>query len=178
VDRGQRDHYVALGVARTATQAQIRTAYRRLAREFHPDRNPGDLAAERRFKRVARAYEVLGDSRRRAAYDQRLSHGRFARPGTVGPASYAVDQGPVYHSDLGHHSDFYAAGDPLSVAEAAALTGRSPGWIRSAIRSGRLRASRDPNGYLVRRRDIERLDRTAPRRSRRSHQDGSGASHA
>jgi curved DNA-binding protein CbpA len=174
VDRGQRDHYGALGVARTASHAQIRTAYRRLAREFHPDRNPGDLAAERRFKRVARAYEVLGDARRRAAYDQRLSRGRFARPGTAGPASYAVDHGPVYHSDLGHHSDFYAAGDPLSVAEAAVLTGRSPGWLRSAIRAGRLHASRDPNGYLLRRRDVERLDRTAPRRPRRSAEESSG----
>lgn len=160
------DHYAVLGVARTATQAQIRTAYRRLARALHPDRNPGDPAAERRFKRVGRAYEVVGDPTRRAAYDQRLSRGRFAAPGTGGPASFSVDHGPVYHSDLGHHSDFYAAGDPLTVAEAAALTGRHPAWLRTAIRSGRLRATREGGTYLLRRRDVERLDRTARRRPR------------
>ncbi len=163
----RRDHYAVLEVARTATHAQIRTAYRRLARAHHPDQNPDDPAAERQFKRVARAWEVLGDPRRRAAYDNRLTYGRFAAPGTGGPASYAVDNhGPVYHSDLGHHSDFYAAGDPLSVAEAATLTRRHPDWLRRAIRAGRLRADRDATGYLLRRRDVERLDRTARRRRR------------
>lgn len=166
MDHGRRDHYAVLGVARTATRAQVRTAYRRLAQAFHPDRNPADATAERRFKRVARAYEVLGDARRRAAYDQRLARGRFAAPGTGGRASYAVDHGPVYHSDLGHHSDFYSTGDPLTVAEAAVLTGRHPDWLRAAIRSGRLRATWDPAGYLLRRRDVERLHRTAARRRR------------
>ena len=158
-------HYAALGLPPTATQRQIRAAYRRLARETHPDRQGGDLASERRFKRIARAYEVLGDPARRRAYDQRASWGRFAAPGTAGPATYAVDSGPVYHSDLGHHSDFYQAGDPLTVREAAALIRRDAGWLRRAIRSGRLRASRGPTGYLLRRRDVERLDRTARRRS-------------
>ena len=160
------DHYAVLGVPRTATHAQIRAAYRRLARALHPDRNPADATAERRFKRIARAYEVLGDARRRTAYDQRHTRGRFAAPGTAGPTSYTVDHGPVYHSDLGHHSDFYASGDPLTVAEAAALTGRHPDWLRASIRAGRLRATRDVTGYLLRRRDVERLDRTAVRRRR------------
>jgi molecular chaperone DnaJ len=168
VEPARGDHYAVLGVARTATHAQIRAAFRRLARALHPDSNPADATAERRFKRVARAYEVLGDARRRAAYDQRMTRGRFAAPGTAGPASYAVDHGPVYHSDLGHHSDFYATGDPLTVAEAALLTGRHPDWLRGAIRAGRLRATRDAAGYLLRRRDVERLDRTAARRRRAS----------
>ena len=161
-----RDHYSALGVGPDATAAEIKAAYRRLARASHPDRHPGDMAAERRFKRIARAYEVLADPRRRAAYDTRRTFGRFAAPGTGGPATFTVDTGPLYHSDLGHHSDFYQAGDPLSVTEAAALVRREAGWLRRAIRGGRLRASRGPGGYLLRRRDVERLDRTARRRSK------------
>jgi excisionase family DNA binding protein len=122
--------------------------------------------AERRFKAIARAYETLGRPGRRRAYDARRARGEFGEPGSSGPASYAVDQGPIYHSDLGHHSDFYQAGDPLSVAEAAAVVGRDGGWLRKAIRSGRLPATRSAEGYLVRRRDVERLDRSVPRRRR------------
>ncbi len=159
-------HYATLELEPGATPGEIRSAYRRLARATHPDRHSDDPAMERQFKRIARAYEVLGDGKRRAAYDARLSLGRFAPPGTGGPATYAVDAGPIYHSDLGHHSDFYQAGDPLSVREAANLVKREVGWLRRAIRTGRLRASRGPSGYLLRRRDVERLDRTAPRRTR------------
>jgi len=161
---GRSGHYTTLGVDASATQREIRDAYRQLARETHPDRHAGDTATERRFKRVARAYEVLGDPVRRTAYDERLTRGRYAAPGSGGRATYAVDTGPVYHSDLGHHSDFYQSGDPLSVREAAALVARDGGWLRRAIRDGRLPASRDLTGYLVRRRDVERLDRTARRR--------------
>lgn len=177
---GRASHYAVLGVASSATQREIRAAYRRLARETHPDRHAertataaaagdgataGDAATtERRFKRIARAYEVIGDPKRRRAYDERLTRGRFAAPGTGGRSTYQVDHGPVYHSDLGHHSDFYQTGDPLSVAEASVLVARDGGWIRRAVRAGRLPASRGPGGYLLRRRDVERLDRTAPRR--------------
>ena len=159
-------HYATLEVAPTATQREIRAAYRRLARATHPDGHAGDPAMERRFKRIARAYEVLSDPGRRPAYDQRATWGRFARPGTAGPTAFAVDAGPIYHSDLGHHSDFYQAGDPLSTADAAVLVRRDAGWLRRAIRTGRLPASRGPTGYLLRRRDVERLDRVAKRRSR------------
>jgi curved DNA-binding protein CbpA len=158
-------HYAALEVAPTASQREIRAAYRRLARATHPDGHAGDARMERRFKRIARAYEVLGDPARRRAYDERATWGRFARPGTGGPATFAVDGGPIYHSDLGHHSDFYQAGDPLTTTEAAALIRRDAGWLRRAIRTGRLAATRGPGGYLVRRRDVERLDRAARRRS-------------
>jgi curved DNA-binding protein CbpA len=161
---GRSDHYATLGVPATATQREIRAAFRRLARATHPDGHGGDAALERRFKRIARAYEVVGDPSRRRAYDERLTTGRFAAPGGAGRATFPVDAGPVYHSDLGHHSDFYQTGDPLSVAEAASLVARDPGWLRRAIRSGRLPASRGPSGYLLRRRDVERLDRVARRR--------------
>ncbi|HUQ17279.1 MAG TPA: DnaJ domain-containing protein [Candidatus Saccharimonadales bacterium] len=166
---GRSDHYAALGLKRDATRTEIRRAFRALALELHPDTNREDPEAARRFGRIARAYEVLGDLERRRAYDARSSSGRFAAPGSGGPSSYQVeDAGPVYHSDLGHHSDFYQSGDPLSVTEAAALVGRDAGWLRRAIREQRLSATKGAGGYLLRRRDVERLDRTAPRRRPRS----------
>jgi len=64
------DYYQVLGVDRDAKQDEIKRAFRRLARETHPDANPDDAQAERRFREIAQAYEVLGDPQRRAAYDR------------------------------------------------------------------------------------------------------------
>ena len=66
----KRDYYEILNVARNASEAEIKQAYRRLAMKYHPDRNPGDQVAEEHFKEAKEAYEVLSDSRKRAAYDQ------------------------------------------------------------------------------------------------------------
>jgi len=65
-----KDPYEILGVSRTASQEEIRRAYRRLAKAWHPDRNPGNPQAEQRFKEVQAAYEVLGDAEHRAQYDR------------------------------------------------------------------------------------------------------------
>jgi molecular chaperone DnaJ len=64
------DYYAALGVSRTANADEIRKAYRRLARKHHPDLNPGDKAAEERFKRVQEAYDVLSEPKKKQMYDQ------------------------------------------------------------------------------------------------------------
>jgi len=66
----KKDYYEVLGVAKTAVPDEIRKAYRKLARKYHPDLNPGDKAAEERFKKVQEAYDVLSDENNRKAYDQ------------------------------------------------------------------------------------------------------------
>src|SRR3972149_711152 len=76
-----RDYYAALGVARTASQDEIKQAFRRLAREHHPDVKQGDPQADERFKEINEAYQVLSDPERRAQYD------RF---GTVQPVGAAL----------------------------------------------------------------------------------------
>ncbi|MCW5712621.1 molecular chaperone DnaJ, partial [Shinella sp.] len=72
----KRDYYDVLGVPRSADQATIKKAYRKLAMNFHPDRNPGDAEAEKSFKEAAEAYEILKDEDKRAAYDQ-FGHAAF-----------------------------------------------------------------------------------------------------
>ncbi|MCC5791917.1 MAG: molecular chaperone DnaJ [Legionellaceae bacterium] len=66
----QQDFYELLGVSRAASNAEIKKAYRKLAMKHHPDRNPGDSAAEEKFKEIQRAYDVLSDQQKRSAYDQ------------------------------------------------------------------------------------------------------------
>ena len=69
----EKDYYAALGVAKDASSADIKKAYRKLARELHPDKNPGNAKAEARFKEVSEAYDVLSDSSRRREYDEARS---------------------------------------------------------------------------------------------------------
>ena len=66
----KRDYYEVLGVARDADPGTIKKAYRKLAKKYHPDTNPGDPAAERHFKEVTEAYNILGDPEKKKLYDQ------------------------------------------------------------------------------------------------------------
>src|SRR6266498_4181334 len=65
-----KDYYSTLGVAKTATEKEIKQAFRKMARKHHPDVNPGDKSAESRFKEMNEAYEVLGDPAKRKKYDE------------------------------------------------------------------------------------------------------------
>src|SRR3954469_16879948 len=65
-----RDYYEVLGIPRDASEADVKKAYRKLARQYHPDRNPGDKTAEAKFKEVQEAYAILGDKQKKATYDR------------------------------------------------------------------------------------------------------------
>lgn len=77
----KRDYYEVLGVAKTANAEELKKAFRKLAMQFHPDRNPGNTEAEHKFKEVSEAYDVLRDDQKRAAYDQ---YGHAAFEGGMG----------------------------------------------------------------------------------------------
>ena len=87
----KRDYYEILGVARTATEAEMKSAYRKLAMKWHPDRNPGDKDCEHQFKEINEAYDVLKDEQKRAAYD-RFGHAAFEQGGG--------GQGPGFGADF------------------------------------------------------------------------------
>ncbi|MFJ3033946.1 DnaJ C-terminal domain-containing protein [Curtobacterium pusillum] len=80
-----KDFYKVLGVDKTASDAELKKTYRKLARQFHPDSNPGDAAAENRFKEISEAYSVLSDKEQRQEYDQVRAMGSGARFTAGGP---------------------------------------------------------------------------------------------
>jgi molecular chaperone DnaJ len=84
-NNGKRDYYEVLGVSRQASDQEIKSAYRKLALQYHPDRNPGNHQAEESFKEAAEAYSVLSDSQKRAAYD------RYGHAGVGSSASGGFD---------------------------------------------------------------------------------------
>jgi len=77
----KRDYYEILGVAKNANEAEIKKAYRKMALQYHPDKNPGNKEAEEKFKEAAEAYEVLSNSEKRARYDQYGHDGLRGGPG-------------------------------------------------------------------------------------------------
>jgi len=83
---GKRDYYEVLGVDRSSSEAEIKAAYRKLARQHHPDANPGDPGAEERFKEINEAYSVLSDSGKRSRYDQ---YGHDAERGGFGNGDFS-----------------------------------------------------------------------------------------
>jgi molecular chaperone DnaJ len=87
----KRDYYETLGVGKTANDNDLKSAFRKLAKEHHPDKNPGDKAAEQKFKDLSEAYEVLKDPQKRAAYDQ-FGHAAFeGGRGPGGPGGFGPD---------------------------------------------------------------------------------------
>ena len=79
------DYYLALGVKRDASEDEIKKAYRKLARKFHPDLNPGDKTAEEQFKQLQEAYDVLSDPENRKLYDQYGENWRAVKAGAGAP---------------------------------------------------------------------------------------------
>jgi molecular chaperone DnaJ len=86
----KRDYYEILGVQRTATEAEMKASYRKLAMKWHPDRNPGDKDCEAHFKEINEAYDVLKDDQKRAAYD-RFGHAAFEQGGGGAAHGFGAD---------------------------------------------------------------------------------------
>jgi molecular chaperone DnaJ len=128
-----RDLYEALGVSKGASPQEIKKAYRKLARQYHPDKNPGDAAAEERFKEIQTAYDVLSDAKKRREYDQFGS--RIFGGGPGGPGGFNSN----WSGNVGDLGDFGDLSD---------LLGGIFGNVRS--RTSRGRASRGEKG-----RDVE-----------------------
>jgi len=103
----KRDYYEILGVARSATEQEIKSAYRKLALKFHPDRNPGDKVAEEHFKEAAEAYAILADTDKRHMYD------RFGHAGLGGAATGGFDPTVFtgFEDILGGLGDIFGFGD-------------------------------------------------------------------
>jgi molecular chaperone DnaJ len=98
----EKDYYAILGVPETATAKEITKAYRKLARELHPDKNPGDTKAEERFKAVSAAYDVLGDDAKRAEYDEVRRLGPVGGPGANGgPGGFTFNMDDMSGAGLG-----------------------------------------------------------------------------
>ena len=100
----KRDYYEVLGVARNASEEDLKKAYRRCAMKYHPDRNPGDKAAEAAFKECKEAYEVLSDGGKRRMYDQH-GHSAFEHGmggGNAGPGFGGADMGDIFGDIFGN----------------------------------------------------------------------------
>lgn len=91
------DYYEVLGVSREASDQELKSAYRKQAMRYHPDRNPGDRAAEEKFKEASEAYQVLSDADKRAAYDR---YGHAGVSGNGGPGGFGGFQGSVDLGDI------------------------------------------------------------------------------
>src|ERR1700686_4882762 len=104
------DYYETLGVPRKSDTDEIRKAYRKLARKFHPDLNPGDKSAEDRFKNVQEAYDILSDPKKRQMYDQYGFYSENGFPG-AGPGPSPGAQPPP-NMDFGgfDFTDYFARG--------------------------------------------------------------------
>jgi curved DNA-binding protein len=104
----KKDYYEILGLPRSATDKQIKAAYRKLARKYHPDHNPGDKSAEEKFKEVAEAFAILSDAEKRAKYDQR-GHEAFG-PGFDPFAGRGFDVRDLGGLDLSDLFEMFGAG--------------------------------------------------------------------
>ena len=104
-----KDYYAILGVDKSASQDDIKKAYRKLAKQYHPDKNKGDKKAEEKFKELGEAYEVLGDAEKRNKYDTFGSETQFTGGSDFDPSRYGFNGGNVRYeyANAGDHSDFF-----------------------------------------------------------------------
>ena len=104
----KRDYYEILGVEQNASKDELKKAYRKLAMQFHPDRNPGDKESEEKFKEAAEAYEILNNDDKRAKYD------RFGHDGVRG-SGYGSQGFSDINDIFSHFSDIFGGGGGSSI---------------------------------------------------------------
>ncbi len=103
-----KDYYAILGVEKTASKDEIKKAYRKLAKQHHPDANKGNKGSEDKFKEVSEAYEVLGDDDKRKKYDMFGSQANYANGADFDPSQYGFGGNVRYeYAGSGDHSDFF-----------------------------------------------------------------------
>src|SRR5919109_676269 len=95
------DYYKTLGVGKNASDEEIKKAYRKLARQYHPDRNPGDKKVEERFKEISQAHDVLSDPDKRKAYDRGSGPFGFGMPGGFDPSTFGGGFGDILSNLFG-----------------------------------------------------------------------------
>src|SRR3954468_5008299 len=105
-----KDYYSALGVAKTASQKEIKAAYRKLARKHHPDVNQGDKSSKGRFKDINEAYEVLGDPPKRKKYDELGANWRMYEQAGAGAPGAGPQPGQSWNVNFGGGGPFQGGG--------------------------------------------------------------------
>lgn len=125
----KRDYYEVLGVAKNASDSELKSAYRKLAKKYHPDTNPGDAEAEKKFKEASEAYAVLSDSEKRRQYDQ-FGHAAFeGGAGGAGGFDFSgMDMGDIFGDIFG---DFFGGGSRSRSRSNGPMKGQN---IRTSVR--------------------------------------------
>jgi len=126
----KRDYYEVLGVSKTATDAEIKKAYRVLAKKYHPDSNPGDKEAEVKFKEASEAYAILSDAEKRKQYDA-YGHAAFEQGGGAGAGGFDfnnMDMGDIFGDIFG---DFFGGGSRRKSANNGPMKGAN---LRTGVR--------------------------------------------
>lgn len=142
-----RDYYEILGVDKKAPQDEIKKAYRKLAKKYHPDAHPGDKVLEDKFKEANEAYEVLGNAEKRKKYDQFGREGQFANGADFDPSQYGYGNNVRYEYRQGGNGDFsdffnmfFGGSDPFGSYDGGGIFGQKSG------RSGRFTQNRQMKG--------------------------------
>jgi molecular chaperone DnaJ len=151
----KQDYYELLGVSRKANAKEIRASFRKLARKYHPDLNPGDKSAEEKFKQLQEAYDVLSDAKKRQMYDQVGFYSDNYQPGAPPPGSEASSGSPNVNFDFGGFDFGGGSGSPgatggpgVGAGGGASFRDLFSQFFRGGGRGGDLEVEQEPGGDL------------------------------